>query len=204
MSPVGLDPSRTWNRPGQIYAKLLRSSSATHSQTPHLLGFLAADDLRQHSNYRTVWNELRRLVSNMPTGSTEHIGPGKHKGTWSERTTTTKGDLRARLLCVARFFGENHLQLGNVCSVRVANGSSALPSVTGYSKVVTMMWSPLDGIHKFVEQESDEKGIIPSLNIRKITDMWSHMRIVRFHLIPDEHDLVRERGRDEHQHNQRQ
>ena len=68
--------------------------------------FLTSDDARPHTTYRTVWNEMRRLVSDMPRNTTEHLGPYKEDGKWTNRSMTVKGSARSKLLYAIRFFGE--------------------------------------------------------------------------------------------------
>ena len=148
--------------------------------------FLTSDDARPHTTYRTVWNEMRRLVNDMPRNTTEHLGPYKEKGNLANRATTVKGSSRSRLLCAIRFFGENHLQLGQVISARVGHGVRILHGVTGYSRAVTMFWSPHNNAHRFLEQTADDKGRIAATNIGHLTELWPQMRCVRFHLAPEE------------------
>ena len=144
--------------------------------------FHAATDRRTHPTYHNVWAELGTMVSDLPARVTHHVGAEKTTRAWINVTYNVRGPWKSRLLCAARFYGQNMLQLPRIVSVRVAHGVAVLPSVRGYHMAVTMLWLPRDYQPKFVYQDANNNGVISSLNIRELTHEWPHYRCIRFHL----------------------
>ena len=58
----------------------------------------------------------------------------------------------------ARPDGEKPLQMESVVSVRVANGAVVLPSVRGYTRLATMLWTPIGGARELIYLEASPSG----------------------------------------------
>ena len=158
----------------------------------HFLTLLAAPAcLPQH--YTSPWDVLTAAVDKLTPGTHRTLGAVLHRGTWesSSNTVSFPGVFHA-----AQFLAENHLHIPNVVAVRLSNGVKDLPSITGYSHSVVMLWRPGRAYQQFIELEADpsrgsraaEAGggsVLPSLRLAAHDNNWPHVRAVQFLTVPD-------------------
>ena len=172
----------------------------------HFLALLASPAC-QPQHYTTPWEVLTAAVDKLTPGTHRTLGAILHRGSWktSSSMVSFPGVFHA-----AQFLAENHLHIPNVVAVRLAHGVRDLPTVSGYSHSVAVVWRPGRSYQQFIEldairgsreaeavgksssssrgsREAEAAGtsVIPSLRIAAHDSNWPHVRIVQFLSVPD-------------------
>ena len=91
------------------------------------------------SAYTNVWAAIKSAVEQLNPGRVVQVGKVCHQDRWVVSANNTP---LPEMMSAVKFFGENHLQLANVVSARIATGIAELPAIKGYSSAVTLMWRP--------------------------------------------------------------
>ena len=138
-------------------------SKVMEVQVPHIrrhLHFLAllatmsntiSEKLSYASAYDNVWQHIKGAVEETKVGSHVHVGYCYHGGRW---LLTANNRMFPRLMSAAKFFAENHLQLGNVVAARVGRGIREFSALQGFTSSVIIMWRNNATYTRIVEQES--------------------------------------------------